>query len=128
MAAAFAKKLGTDASSDFQRHHRQRKPSSRIDKNPSTPVTLNLESYYRKEFKAVLDTQISTFKDVLENCVTTIKPLVYALQQKKIFTPDLRSFSEVPSEPRPFVGKIEPCTLKRIVFATPLDGGLFKVH
>ena len=82
-AAAFAKKLGTDASSDFQRHHRQRKPSSRIDENPSTTVTLNLESYYRKEFKAVLDTQISTFNDVLENCVTTIKPLVYALQPGK---------------------------------------------
>ncbi|CAB3993102.1 zinc finger MYM-type 1-like, partial [Paramuricea clavata] len=65
---------------DFLRYHRQRKPSRRIDDNPNTTANLNVESFYRKEFKAVLDSQINTFTDVLENCVATIKPLFQALQ------------------------------------------------
>ncbi|CAB3993563.1 zinc finger MYM-type 1-like [Paramuricea clavata] len=79
-AASFAEKLGVDVGTDFLRYHRQRKPSRRIDDNPSTTANLNVESFYRKEFKAVLDTQINTFTDVLENCVATIKPLFQALQ------------------------------------------------
>ncbi|CAB3981323.1 zinc finger MYM-type 1-like [Paramuricea clavata] len=79
-AASFAEKHGVDVGSDFLRYHRQRKPSRRIDDNPNTTANLNVESFYRKEFKAVLDTQINTFTDVLENCVATIKPLFQALQ------------------------------------------------
>ena len=43
--------------------------------NPNTTANLSVESYYRKEFKAVLDTQISTFADVVDKCSITIKPL-----------------------------------------------------
>ena len=50
-----------------------------------------MESFYRKEFTAVLDTQISTFTDVLENCVATIKPLFDALQPRKE-PPSLQTF------------------------------------
>ena len=78
-AASFAEKLGTDVDSDFRRHHRQRRAPKRIDDNPDTTANLDMESFYRKEFKAVLDTQISTFTDVLENCVATIKPLFQAI-------------------------------------------------
>jgi hypothetical protein len=64
-AASFAEKLDVDVDSDFLRYHRQRKSSRRIDDNPSTTANLNLESCYRKEFKAVLDSHINTFTDVL---------------------------------------------------------------
>jgi hypothetical protein len=62
-AVIFAERLGVDAQADFQCHHRHRKPPARIDENPSNAVSLNLEFFYRKEFKAVLDTQISTYKE-----------------------------------------------------------------
>jgi protein-tyrosine-phosphatase len=78
-ASSFAEKVGTDVDSDFRRHHRQRKPPRRIDDNPNTTASLNVESFYRKEFKAVLDTQINTFTDVLENCAAKIKPLLETL-------------------------------------------------
>jgi hypothetical protein len=35
-AVVFAERLGVDVQSDFQRHHRHRKPPGRIDENPST--------------------------------------------------------------------------------------------
>ena len=82
-AASFAEKLGINVDSDFRRHHRQRRAPRRIDDNPDTAANLDVESFYRKECKAVLDTQISTFTDVLENCVATIKPLFDALQPGK---------------------------------------------
>ncbi len=82
-AASFAEKLGTDVDSDFRRHHRQRRAPKQIDDNPDTTANLDVESFYHKEFKAVLDTQISTFTDVLENCVATIKPLFQAIQPGK---------------------------------------------
>ena len=79
-AVSFAQKVGIDAANDFRRHHRQRRPPRRIDDNPNTTACLNMESFYRKEFKSVLDTQISTFTEVFENCAATIKPLLSALQ------------------------------------------------
>ena len=44
---------------------------------------VSMESFYRKEFKAVLDTQIKTFADVHNNCKGTIKPLIDALHPGK---------------------------------------------
>jgi hypothetical protein len=63
-AVVFAEHLGVDVQSDFQCHHRHRKPHGRIDENPSTAVSLNLESFF---FKAALDTQISTYKELNNN-------------------------------------------------------------
>ena len=78
-AELFAKKLGTDVESDFRQYHHPRKPPRRIDDNPNTTANLSVESYYRREFKAVLDTQISTFADVVDKCSITIKPLFETL-------------------------------------------------
>jgi hypothetical protein len=48
-AVVFAERLGVDVQSDFQRHHRHRKPPGRIDENPSTAVSLNLESFFSRQ-------------------------------------------------------------------------------
>ena len=74
-AELFAKKLGTNVESDFRRFHHPRKPPRRIDDNPNTTANLSVESYYRKEFRTVLDTQINTFADFVDKCSITIKPL-----------------------------------------------------
>ena len=73
------KKLGTDVESDFRRYHHARKPPRQIDDNPNATANLSVESYYRKEFKAVLDTQITTFADAVDKCSITIKPLFQTL-------------------------------------------------
>ena len=66
-AVVFAKRLGVDAESDFQRYLCHRKPPGRIDENPSNAVSLNLESFRRKEFKAVFEIQMATYKEVNKN-------------------------------------------------------------
>jgi hypothetical protein len=103
-AVIFAERLGVDAQTDFQRHHRRRKPPARIDENPSNAVSLNLEFFYRKEFKAVLDTQISTYKEVNNNSKETTRPLIDTLHPVKDVAP-LESFKDLteyfPRDQRP---------------------------
>ena len=117
-AASFAEKLGIDVDSDFLRHHRQRRAPRRIDDNPDTAANLDVESFYRKEFKAVLDTQISTFTDVLENCVATTKPLFDALQPGKE-PPSLQTYEALANfhpengrpDPNALMSEVETFTL-----------------
>ena len=117
-AASFAEKLGIDVDSDFRRHHRQRRAPRRIDDNPDTAANLDVESFYHKEFKAVLDTQISTFTDVLENCVATIKPLFDALQPGKE-PPSLQTYEALANfltengrpDPNALMSEVETFTL-----------------
>ena len=117
-AASFAEKLGIDVDSDFRRHHRQRRAPRRIHDNPDTAANLDVESFYRKEFKAVLDTQISTFTDVLENCVATIKPLFDALQPGKE-PPSLQTYEALANfhpengrpDPNALMSEVETFTL-----------------
>ncbi|XP_028418765.1 zinc finger MYM-type protein 1-like [Dendronephthya gigantea] len=82
-ATVFAERLGVDVESDFRRHHRLRKPPRRIDDNPSNTVALSLESFYRKEFKAVLDTQITRYKEVYNSSKETTGPLIDVLHPSK---------------------------------------------
>ena len=113
-AAAFAEHLGIDAASDFKHHHRYRKPPSRIDENPNTTAAFSMDSFYRKEFKAVLDTQINTFADIHNNCKETTKPLIDALHPGKEL-PSLQTFKDLaeffPEDQRPnpdaFMSEIE---------------------
>ncbi len=96
-AVIFAEHLSVDAQTDFQCRHRHRKPPARIDENPSNAVSLNLESFYWKEFKAVLDTQISTYKEVNNYSKETTRPLIDTLHPGKEVAP-LESFKDQESE------------------------------
>ena len=117
-AASFDEKLGIDIDSDFRGHHRQRRAPRRTDDNPDTAANLDVESFYRKEFKAILDTQISTFTDVLENCVATIKPLFDALQPGKE-PPSLQTYEALANfhpengrpDPNALMSEVESFTL-----------------
>ena len=86
-AVAFAEHLDVNVDSDFQRYHRYRKPSGRIDENPSNATSFSLHSFYRKEFKAVLDTQIGTYTEVHNNSKETTRPLIDTLHPEKKATP-----------------------------------------
>ena len=103
-AELFAKKLGTHVESDFRRFHHPRKPPRRIDDNPNTTANLNVEWYYRKEFKAVLDTQTSTFADVVDKYSIAIKPLFETLEigKEPSSVPNFEDLAKVhPDRPDP---------------------------
>ena len=85
-AVAFAEHLGVNVDSDFQRYHRYQKPSGRIDENSSNATSFSLQSFYRKEFKAVLDTQIGTYTEVHNNSKETTR-LIDTLHPEKKATP-----------------------------------------
>ncbi len=78
-AIAFASSKGLDPTSDFQRHHCRRRPPLRIDENPGSSVAFDLHTFYRREFKAVLDTQISFLSEVHMTCCKTVTPIIDCL-------------------------------------------------
>ena len=96
-AIAFANSKGLDPISDFQRHHRRKKPPLRIDDNPGSSAAFDMHTFYRREFKAVLDTQISF-------CCKTVQPIIECLGLSKD-KPKLENFvalvSFFPEEMRP---------------------------
>lgn len=47
-AISFTKNLGFDVKSDFNLHHRKRKPPNRLDSCPTTQNVFNLHTFYRK--------------------------------------------------------------------------------
>ena len=96
-AVKFATNRGLDPTSDFQRYHRRRRPPARLDDNAETSASLDLLTFYRKEFKAVLDTQISFLSDVQSNCTATIKPLVDCLSFEAAESPTAEDFHALAS-------------------------------
>ena len=82
-AIAFANSKGLDPISDFQRHPRRKQPLLRIDDNPGSLAAFDMHIFYRKEFKAVLDTQISFSSEVYLNCCKTVQPITECLGPNK---------------------------------------------
>ncbi|KAJ8019083.1 Zinc finger MYM-type protein 1 [Holothuria leucospilota] len=78
-ACSFAEKLGIDPKHDFERLHRVRRPSRRIDDHPDTASGLTLHQFYRKECRCVLDTLITQLKDKMQPTLDIIKPLEQVL-------------------------------------------------
>ena len=103
-AIAFANSKGLDPISDFQRHHRRKRPPLRIDDNPGSSAAFDMHTFYRREFKAVLDTQISFLSEVYLNCCKTVQPITECLGLNKD-KPKLENFQALasffPEEIRP---------------------------
>jgi predicted metal-dependent hydrolase len=74
-AKQFSKSFGIDAEADFIKHHRRRLKPKRIDSNNDNQASLTLETFYRSEFKIVLDNLINSIKENLEKCIGSLKPL-----------------------------------------------------
>ena len=103
-AIAFANRKGLDLISDFQRHHRHKQPPLRIDDNPGSSAAFGMHTFYRREFKAILDTQISFLSEVYLNCCKTVQPIIECLGLNKD-KPKLENFVALarffPEEMRP---------------------------
>lgn len=84
-----AEKCGVEPESDYCRHHRRRLLPEWIHDNSSTPYSLQLEEFYPKEFKTVLDTLTTGITENYKKCFKMysnlcIKSLPLILNQQKI--------------------------------------------
>ena len=81
-AIALANSKGLDPISDFQRR-RRKQPPLRIDDNPGSSAAFDVHIFYRREFMAVLDTQISFLSEVYLKCCKTVQPIIECLGLNK---------------------------------------------
>jgi len=82
-AIAVENSKGQDPINNFQRHHHRKQPPLRIDDNPGSSAAFDMHTFYRREFKAVLDTQISFFSEVYLYCCKTVQPIIECLRLNK---------------------------------------------
>lgn len=72
---AFLKSFDVDAEKEFLVRHRRRLVPKRLDNNRDNAANISFKTFYRKEYKSVLDELTSLMKNNLESCIGTIKPL-----------------------------------------------------
>lgn len=66
-AIKYALQLGIDPESDFNRIHRRRLLPKKLDSNPISQTNFDFNTFYRSEFKKVLDTLVSLSSEHLKN-------------------------------------------------------------
>ena len=82
-AIIVARNLGTDPD-DFQRLHRLRRPSRRLDDNPATatPVLGDITYFYRCEFFRFIDSLISTLGEKYQSPANVFQPFLKVIDPK----------------------------------------------
>jgi hypothetical protein len=78
-AVKFSERHGVDANDKYQRHHRHRRPTRRVEKQTKTAKNLNLEDFDRKEFIQVLDVQKQAHTDNVEAACDILAPAINLL-------------------------------------------------
>ena len=76
----FARNIEFDAEADFNRHHCPRKAPIRVDEQSETATVFSLPSYYRNQFREVLDVLTSRMKEHLKQCQKSLLPLLKCLK------------------------------------------------
>lgn len=74
-AEVFLKKYEVDAEKEFSIRHRRRIVPKHLDSNRNNASEISFHTFYRKEFKTVLDKLNGLIKDHLEKSINDIKPL-----------------------------------------------------
>eukprot|EP00102_Acyrthosiphon_pisum_P018532 XP_016655742.1 PREDICTED: zinc finger MYM-type protein 1-like [Acyrthosiphon pisum] len=74
-AVVFLRKYDVDAEREFSVRHRRRIAPTKLDINRSNAFEFSFHSFYRKEFKMVLDKLNGLIKDHLEKSINDVKPL-----------------------------------------------------
>ena len=77
---AFGSKVEMDALAEYTRHHRTRRPPTRIDDNPDQTAEISFQDFYRNQMCLVLDSLIVEYADNIKVCVDQIRPLGESLQ------------------------------------------------
>jgi len=76
----FTSRVGGNANEEFKRKHRLRTKPRWLDESPENEHSFDICTFYRKEFKAVLDLQIVKFRENLSLCLQIVKSLAAVLQ------------------------------------------------
>ena len=76
----FTSRVGGNANEEFKRKHRLRRKPRWLDESHESEHSFDICTFYRKEFKAVLDLQIVEFGENLSLCLQVVKPLAAVLQ------------------------------------------------
>ena len=65
--------MGGDAVREFERtKHRRRRRPVRYDENADNEAELDITSFLKREFKEVLDVQVTQFSDNLARCLESV--------------------------------------------------------
>lgn len=75
----FAERHDVNVIDKYQRHHRPRRPSRRVDERPETATRLSLNDFYRKEFIQVLDVQTQALSDNVKGACDILAPAITLL-------------------------------------------------
>lgn len=70
----YAHQFNISPESDFNKIHRRRLLPKRLDSNSSSQAMFDLKTFYRSEFKKVLDTLITLTSEHLQKCIATVEP------------------------------------------------------
>lgn len=74
-SVSFARKWEISPENDFSKHHRTRRVPKKIDENPESATIFDFETFYRKEFKIVLQVFTSCIQEKLQESLSTFKPI-----------------------------------------------------
>lgn len=100
-SVAFAEKCQINPENDFSKHHRTRRAPKKYDDNPATACNFDFQTFYRKEFKIVLENFTNCIQDNLQETMSTFKPI-----QEMFRIPANRS--NITIESIQFVVQLEP--------------------
>lgn len=78
----FAQNNDINPEEEFKRYHRLRKAPKRIDGNNQTTADFNCETFYRKEFRVVLDILINSMEENLKKTMEGLLPIFKMFQSK----------------------------------------------
>lgn len=76
----YAHHLGINPESNFNKIHRRRLLTKKLDFNSSTQAIFDLKTFYRSEFKKVLDALTILISEHLKKCMATIELLFNLLR------------------------------------------------
>jgi hypothetical protein len=109
-AIIVARNLGTEPLANFSRLHRLRRPSRRLDDNPSTATTVlnDITAFYRCEFFKLIDPLISTLGEKFQSLTNVFQTFL------KVIDPDTPSSLE---DARALVAAL-PSVFSQDTFAT----------
>lgn len=98
-AKAMASNIGIEAEADFKKHHRRRLVPNRLDSTNTNQAELDIFTFYRKEFRTVMDTLLSRLSSSIADITKTLTPIVnvfnFPLNVNKLKLEDVEALLEM---------------------------------
>lgn len=76
-AKAMTSNIGIEGEADFKKHHRRRLAPKRLDSTNTNQAELDIFTFYRKEFRTVMDTLLSRLSSSIADITKTLIFLIF---------------------------------------------------